>query len=146
MHYVMVEEIDAPASRVWQVLLDLERWPEWTPTVTSLQRLDDDESIAIGSRVVIRQPHMPRAVWRISAIEPGRRFEWETKAFGITTRADHRVEALPGERARVTVSIDISGLLALLVDLAYGALTRRYLKAEALCLKRRCELTRPTLP
>jgi carbon monoxide dehydrogenase subunit G len=33
-------EIPAPPDRVWAVLADIERWPEWTPTVTRIQRLD----------------------------------------------------------------------------------------------------------
>ncbi len=29
-------EIEAPPSRVWQVLLDFERYPEWNPFITSI--------------------------------------------------------------------------------------------------------------
>jgi len=33
-------DIAAPPGGVWAVIADVERWPEWTPTVTRLQRLD----------------------------------------------------------------------------------------------------------
>ena len=33
-------EIDAPAAEVWDVFSDVERWPEWTASVTRLVALD----------------------------------------------------------------------------------------------------------
>jgi hypothetical protein len=32
-------EMEAPAERVWDILVDLDRWPEWGPTVSGA-RLD----------------------------------------------------------------------------------------------------------
>ena len=41
--------IDAPTQPVWEVLFDVARWPEWTPTIDSVERLDDG-SFGVGSR------------------------------------------------------------------------------------------------
>lgn len=30
-------DIPAPRDEVWEVLADVERWPEWTPTVRRLE-------------------------------------------------------------------------------------------------------------
>ena len=49
-HFSIAVEIQAPPDRVWAVLRDIERWPEWTPAVTSNQRVDRGP-LALGSRV-----------------------------------------------------------------------------------------------
>jgi uncharacterized protein YndB with AHSA1/START domain len=39
MNFTITVDIDAPPDRVWAVMSDIERWPEWTPTVTSIARM-----------------------------------------------------------------------------------------------------------
>ncbi|MEV5559068.1 SRPBCC family protein [Nonomuraea wenchangensis] len=130
--------VDAPADVVWGTMSDVARWPEFTPTVTSV-RLLDDEPFGPGSRVRVEQPGLPALDWMVTALTPGRSFVWETVAAGVTIAAGHVVEA--GERggAAVELSITRSGLLAPVLALLTGARTRRYVRTEALSLKRRCE-------
>jgi hypothetical protein len=52
-YFSLSVEIRASSERVWEVLSDLEGWPAWTPTVTSVQRVDRGP-LAVGSRVRIR--------------------------------------------------------------------------------------------
>ena len=49
MRYVREEIVHAPGARVWQLLLDLEKWPGWTESMQELQRLEDGP-LAAGSR------------------------------------------------------------------------------------------------
>lgn len=59
-HFSITVESQAPPDRVWAVLRDTERWPEWTATVTSLQQADRGP-LAVGRRARIRQPKLPPA-------------------------------------------------------------------------------------
>ncbi len=131
-------DIAAPSQRVWAVMIDVERWREWTPTITSVERLDGG-AFGVGSRARIRQPKLPTAVWTVSALEPGRFFEWRSVAPGVTSVAGHRAEPSGGGATRVTLTLSWSGWLAWLIRLIYGKLARRYVRTEAESLKRWCE-------
>jgi len=129
--------IDAPADVVWEVFSDVERWPEWTASVTSVRRLDKGP-LRIGSRALIRQPRFPPAVWTVTTLEPGRRFVWKSGMPGMWVYGDHSVEAIPsGTRATLKLSYD--GLLARLMGRLTRGITNRYLDMEASGLKKRSE-------
>jgi uncharacterized protein YndB with AHSA1/START domain len=129
--------ISAPPERVWAVMSDIERWPEWTASVTRIERLDAGP-LAVGHRARIRQPRLLPAVWRVTELEPGRGFTWVTRSPGVRATGRHWVEAaLGGSRAHITLRFD--GILASLVARLVGELTTRYLGLEARGLKERSE-------
>jgi uncharacterized membrane protein len=123
-------EIAAPPRTVWTVMIDVARWPEWTASVTNIERLDD-EPLRVGSRARIHQPRLPAAVWIVTAFEAGGYFEWQNVRPGLRTVAGHRVETSGGDGTRVTLSLGWSGRLAPLIRLVYGRLSRRYVETEA---------------
>ena len=140
MDYEVSVDIDATPGEVWNVLTDVGRWPEWTPTVTRVERLDLGP-FQVGSTVMIRQPRLPPTVWRVTELEPERSFSWVASRGGVTTLAGHRI-APRGEGSAgvgVTLSIRQTGPLAWLVGLLTSGLARRYVQTEATGLKRRCE-------
>ena len=130
-------DIQAPTDRVWDVMSDVERWHEWTPSITSVTLLGSGP-FAVGSRALVRQPKLPPVRWRVTAIEPGRHFEWVSAGPGFRTVAVHRVEA-NGEGTWATLSIEIQGVLGGVLGWLTGAITERYIGFEAVGLKARSE-------
>jgi hypothetical protein len=131
-------EIAAPPERVWEVMGDVERWSEWTDTVTWVRRLDDGP-LRAGSRAKINQPKLRETEYVVTELEPGRGFTWVATGPGLLTTARHSIEPLPGGGSRVRLSVEQSGWLGALVGRFYRGLTDRYLATEAAGLKARCE-------
>jgi uncharacterized membrane protein len=131
-------EIEAPQQRVWDVLSDLEAWPQRIETVDVVELLTPPP-ITRGSRVRLKQPKLPEGTWDITIWNAPSYFEWTQKTSGITTVAGHRVEALGEARARLTLTLDMRGLLIPIIGLFYKGLTNRYMNLEAQGMKRAAE-------
>lgn len=127
-------EIDAPASVVWDVYTDVERWPEWTASVRSLAALDGGP-LAEGRRYRISQPRLPTLVWTVTALTPGSEWTWEQRSPGGVTTARHEVVALGPDRTLVRQVLDQSGPVGGLVGRLTRRMTRRYLDLEGAGLK-----------
>jgi uncharacterized protein YndB with AHSA1/START domain len=137
LHYETTVEIDATPDEVWRVLTDIERWPEWTPSMTRVERLDEGP-FQVGSTARVKQPRLPPTVWRVTDLEPGQSFSWTASGPGVTTLAGHRITPR-SEGVGVTLSIRQTGPLAWLARLITSRLTARYVQMEANGLKRRSE-------
>ena len=131
-------EIDAPQQRVWDVLSDLEAWPQRIETVDTVEFLTP-APITTGSRVRLKQPKLPEGNWDVTVWDAPSYFEWTQKTSGITSVAGHRVEALGEGRARLTLTLDMRGLLIPIMGLFYKDLTNRYINLEAEGMKRAAE-------
>jgi carbon monoxide dehydrogenase subunit G len=130
-------DIDAPQQRVWDVLSDIEAWPRRIETVDEVELLTSPP-IATGSQVRLKQPKLPEGTWDVTAWDAPSYFEWTQKTTGITSVARHRVDPLGEDRARLTLTLDMSGVL-IPVALFYRGLTNRYMTLEAEGMKRAAE-------
>jgi uncharacterized membrane protein len=131
--------VEAPPEQVWQVLIDVARWPEWTPTVDTVELLDDGP-IRTGSRVKIRQPKLPPASWEVTELVDGRGFTWEAKGPGMRTIARHEVGP-DATGSTVTLSIEQAGPMGALAALVWRRLTQHYIELEAESLDKRVTRT-----
>ena len=131
-------EIDAPPQLVWDVFSDVERWPDWTASVTSLVGLDGP-ALAVGKRFAIKQPGMSKLVWKVSEIDPGSSWTWVQRSPGVRVSARHWVITQPGGRTVVRQQLDQRGVLGALVGRLMVKKTKRFLELEAQGLKARSE-------
>jgi len=130
--------IEIPTARqiVWSVISDIERWPEWTKSISRVKFLSPG-SVQVGSRVRIHQPKLPPAYWRVTELEPGAGFTWISRAPGVRVTARHMVEGIPAG-THVALSVHYGGRLGALLARWTGELNDRYLAMEANGLKARC--------
>jgi uncharacterized protein YndB with AHSA1/START domain len=131
-------DVAASPDEVWTVLVDVERWPEWTDSVSRIRPLDAGP-LDVGSRVEISQPRIPTATYTVTALEPGHAFSWEQQQPGSRVSAHHECTQLPDGGTRVELRVVMSGVVGGVMGLLYRRLTERYLATEAAGLKARAE-------
>jgi uncharacterized protein YndB with AHSA1/START domain len=134
-------DIDAPPERVWAVITDVERWPQWTESMSSVQRLEPGP-LAVSSRAHVRQPRLLPMTWRITELDPGRSFTWEARSPGLRMVAIHAVQPRDGG-SRATLAVESYGVLATLLRPLLMSTGRRYVQMEAAGLKRESESPSP---
>lgn len=140
MEHRVTIAVDAPPERVWRLFLDVERWPEMTKSIREVRRMDGGP-LHVGSEAIIEQPRLPRARWRVTELEPGRSFTWETTTGGVTTTGGHIVEP-NGQGSTITLTLRLHGPFARLVYAFVGHLSRRYLSMEMEGFRRAAESVR----
>ncbi|MFI0943047.1 SRPBCC family protein [Streptomyces sp. NPDC021020] len=135
--YAYAVTIAAPAARVWQVLSAPEKWPELTPSMTSVRGLAGPD-LTLGARFAVRQPRLREAIWQVTALDEGTSFTWETRAPGAASRGGHVLEP-DGTATRLSLTLDQSGALSWPLAFLLGSTIRRYLALEGDGIKSRAE-------
>ena len=130
--------IEAAPDVVWGVAVDVEQWPKWTPTVTSVVRLEDGP-FEFGSTTRIKQPGQPESEWTVTEFVPGQRFVWETRRPGLRMRASHKVKADGSGTANV-LRLEVVGIVGVLLWPVLQWAVRRALTQENRGLKTHCEV------
>jgi uncharacterized protein YndB with AHSA1/START domain len=139
MRFESSVHIEASPARVYEVFSDVERWPEWTASITSVERLEPGP-LTVGAKTRIKQPKLPVAVWEVTEIVEGSHFIWIAKGPGVRTVGGHYVEP-DGTGARAISRIDQEGPGGWLIGTIYKGLSNRYLAMEGAGLKARSEQT-----
>ncbi|WP_166135431.1 SRPBCC family protein [Nocardioides ochotonae] len=130
--------IDAPVATVWEVLSDVERMPQWTPSMRSVRILAGD-GLAIGTAAEIRQPGMPVMTWTVDQLTPGQHFRWWARSAGVTTYGDHALAPTADGGTEATLAVEQAGPLAWLLGALTMRRTARYVDQELAGLARASE-------
>ena len=75
-------QIDAPADVVWRILVDLEVWPQWGPTVTRAEL--DGGTFGQGARGRVWTPVGVALPFVICEFDPGRVWGWRVAGVSAT--------------------------------------------------------------
>ncbi len=126
----------APADIVWQILADVEHWPDWTPTVLEIKPLGGT-GLKVGARYRVVQPKLRPATYEVTECVPNQRFLWVQKLPGGAVVADHRITLRNGA-TEVELSFASKGLLGNVVAGMFSKMIRDYVATEARSLKNRC--------
>lgn len=139
-------DIDAPPERVWEILLDLPRYPEWNPFTPRI-----DASLVPGEALVLHvamRPGQPLRMQRqvCTTNDPAaRELGWSTTfGPGFVLRANRiqRLTELSGGRTRYWTRDTFAGLLVPLVMALYRSDIQRGFDRTARALKERAECMR----
>jgi uncharacterized membrane protein len=137
MRFETSVQIGAPVEVVWRLTTDVTAWPNMTPTITKVVRLDDGP-LRIGSRARIKQPGQTDAVWTVTRLEQGRVFAWQTRRLWLTITGAHMLEPVDGG-CRNTLTLDVAGVGAALFARAFGRQMLSAIETENAGFKRTAE-------
>ena len=138
MRHEVTTTVDAPADVVWDAVREVEKWSEWTPTVTEI-RVHGGGELRQGSVATVRQPKQPAREWTVTELTD-RSFTWTSKGPGLRFSADHIVREKDGG-ATVELTFSVAGPLAPVAKLLAGKAIRWAVDTEAALLKKWCERT-----
>ncbi len=137
-------EIEAPASRVWAVLVDLDRYGEWNPfTVSMRSKLAAGESIDMRVRmsrwrITLSQRETVREVRAPEGSTPGR-LVWGATMPGVIAERVQTITPISETRSRYVTEDAIEGWMGGLVFSMFGGSLDDGFGGVARELKKRAE-------
>ncbi|HEX8206195.1 MAG TPA: SRPBCC domain-containing protein [Solirubrobacteraceae bacterium] len=146
-HLVTTIDIEAPAARVWHVLADFGRYPEWNPYIAGV-----GGELTAGSRLQVTVPPValssrPRTFCpTVLDVDPEAGFRWVAVIRSARVfRGEHyfRLESLGANRTRLVHGERFSGLILPLHRVSRYRSTRRGFERMNAALKRRVESAEP---
>ena len=84
--------IAAPPEVVWHLLVDLQQWPRWGPSVRRAELGDGGSELTAGARGTVWTAAGVALPFAVTEFVPGRRWVWSVAGVGAT---GHEVNAAP---------------------------------------------------
>ncbi len=130
-------EIKASMAHIWAVTYDIENWPQWTPTISSVKKCDREQT-AVGSKAWVKQPAMKKTEWTITALNEPECFVWTARIFGMPSVATHTIFEKEGKTYN-RLGFEMTGQLARLLGPILRPQLQKALIIENKGLKAFCE-------
>ena len=81
--------VAAPATSVWELLVDLDAWPSWGPTVTAARLDDGGRTLTPGARGAVRTPVGLWVPFVVTELTPLVHWSWSVAGIPATTHRVH---------------------------------------------------------
>lgn len=124
----------ADLTRAWDVVTDIEHWPDHMASYEWVRR-EDTGPLKVGQRAVLKQPGLAKSKWQVTVVDEKREFVWVSRTPGIKTVASHAVASRPGGGTTIALAFEMTGPIAGLAGRLYAKKIRRYLDIEAAGMK-----------
>ena len=106
----MSRTIAAPPDDLWRLLVHVDAWPRWGPTITGARLDDGSDQIRAGSTGTVTTPLGVSLRFVVTDFVEGRRWSWRVAGVPATS---HRVaEVGAGTRVRFGVPVWAPAYLA----------------------------------
>ena len=128
MRYETSRTTTAEPARLWAVVSEVERWRDWIDVYQEVRRAEPGP-LRVGSTTRVKQRGLAAGDWTVTELDEGRMFAWESKQPGVRIVGRHTVTAEPGG-SRLTLELEITGLLSGVVSALYGKRSREYVDLE----------------
>ena len=142
MHRIETQiEINAPAERVWSLLMDFPSYPRWNPFIRSIE---GNPMVGQSLNVLIQPPGSKAMRFRptVLKVEPNREFRWKGKLLvpGLFDGEHYfKLEPKPGGGLVFRQGEMFSGLLVPLLKRSLDGATRQGFIAMNEALRREAE-------
>jgi uncharacterized protein YndB with AHSA1/START domain len=95
--------IPAPAAELWRLLVEVDQWPRWGPTISQVRLDHSGDRIHEGSTGVVVPPIGVPLPFRVTELVEGRRWSWRVAGIPATS---HHVEEV-GLAGRVSFGVPL---------------------------------------
>lgn len=93
--------VAAPPEAAWDLLVDLDAWPLWGPSINAAELDQPGRRLTAGATGTVRTGLLVRVPFVVNDFEPGRCWAWKVAGVPATW---HRVDP-EGDGARITFGV-----------------------------------------
>lgn len=129
MRYETKTTTTAEPARLWAVLSDVEKWPEWIEVYEEVRRAESGP-LKLGDSAYVKQKGLAGGDWTVTELEESRVFAWESRQPGVRIVGRHVVEALQSGGSRLVLQLEMTGWASGFAGLVMGKKARSYVDLE----------------